>query len=304
MPWPANIRQEVAGAMEEIASAAAKPERTTVAVVGAGPVGLIAAIEMARQGLRPVLLDAKEEIAWSSRAICISRRSLEILDRIGAGPAFAAKALPWFRGRTFHRDRLVYRLEMPHAPGDRHAPFVNIQQFYTEQFLLDTLRAPGNGADIRWSHRVTGARRTAEGVILAIAAPDGDYELHADWVVAADGGRSAMRELLGLSLRGTSYEGRYLIADIEVEGATWPVERHVWFDPPSNPGSTVILHVQPDGVWRIDYQLRDSEDPDEALRDGSVTARLQAQLDMMGVRAPWRMVWKSLYRAHCLTLDS
>ncbi len=279
------------------------PEQATVAVVGAGPVGLIAATELAYHGLRPVVLDAKDGIAWSSRAICISRRSQEILDRIGAGPAFAAKALPWFRGRTFHRDRLVYRLELPHAPGDRHAPFVNIQQFHTERFLLDTLRAAGDGAEVRWGHRVAGARQEADGVALAVASPDGDYELRADWVVAADGGRSALRESLGLSLRGTSYEGRYLIADIAVENADWPVERHVWFDPPSNPGSTVILHVQPDGVWRIDYQLRDGEDPEEALREGNVAARLQAQLDMMGVRAPWRMVWKSLYRAHCLTLD-
>jgi 3-(3-hydroxy-phenyl)propionate hydroxylase len=194
---------------------------------------------------------------------------------------------------------------MPHAPGDRHAPFINIQQFYTEQFLLDALRASGDGAEVRWGHKVTGARQDGNGVAIAVAGPDGGgYELRADWVVAADGGRSAMRELMGLSLRGTSYEGRYLIADIAVEGADWPVERHVWFDPPSNPGSTVILHVQPDGVWRIDIQLRDGEDADEALHDENVAARLQAQLDMMGVRAPWRMVWKSVYRAHCLTLDS
>ncbi len=88
-----------------------------VAVVGAGPVGLITAIELARQGLRPVVLDAKDGVAWSSRAICISRRSQEILDRIGAGPAFAAKALPWSRGRTFYRDRLVFELDMPYGAG-------------------------------------------------------------------------------------------------------------------------------------------------------------------------------------------
>jgi 3-(3-hydroxy-phenyl)propionate hydroxylase len=272
--------------------------------VGAGPVGLIAAIELARQGLRPVLLDAKDEVAWSSRAICISRRSLEILDRVGAGPAFEAKALPWSRGRTYHGDRLVFRLDMPYAAGDRHAPFVNIQQFYTEQFLLDTLKALGDGAEIRWGNRVTGVRQDEDGVTLAVAGPDGDYELRTDWVVAADGGRSAMREQMGLPLHGTAYESRYLIADIEVEGADRPVERNVWFDSPANPGSTVILHVQPDGVWRIDYQLRDDEDSEEALRDENVTARLQAQLDMMGVRAPWRMIWKSLYKALALSLDS
>lgn len=279
-------------------------ERATVAVVGAGPVGLIAAIELARQGLRPMVLDAKDEITWSSRAICISRRSQEILDRVGAGPAFAAKGLPWSRGRTFHRDRLVFQLDMLHAAEDRHAPFINLQQFYTERFLLDALQALGDGAEIRWGNRVTGVDQDEDGATLAVAGPDGEYRLRADWVVAADGGRSAVRERMGLPLRGTAYESRYLIADIEVEGADRPVERHVWFDPPSNPGSTVILHVQPDGVWRIDCQLRDDEDPEEALRDENVTARLQAQLDMMGVRAPWRMVWKSVYKALALSLDS
>ncbi len=278
-------------------------ETAEVAVVGAGPVGLIAAIELARAGLRPVLLDAKDGIAWSSRAICISRRSQEILDRIGAGAAFAAKGLGWSRGRSFYRDREVFRLAMPFAPTDRHAPFINIQQFYTEQFLRDALLAVAPACAPRWGHRVAGARQDADGVSLEVIGPDGGYTLRADWVVAADGGRSALREAFGLALRGTAYESRYLIADIEVPGVDRPVERNVWFDPPSNPGSTVILHVQPDHVWRIDYQLRDDEDGDEALREENVTARLAAQLDMMGVRAPWRLVWRSLYKALALSLD-
>ncbi len=278
-------------------------ERSAVVIVGAGPVGLVAAIELARQGLRPVVLEAKSEVTWSSRATCISRRSQEILDRIGAGPLFAAKALPWSRGRTFYRDKLVYQLDMPYGAEHRHAPFVNLQQSYTERFLLDTLAAAGE-AEVRWGHRVTGLEADEAGATLDVAGPGGAYQLRADWLVAADGGRSVIRERMGLPLHGTAYESRYLIADIAVEGADWPVERRVWFDPPSNPGSTVILHVQPDSVWRVDYQLRDDEDAEEALQDANVVARLQAQLDMMNVRAPWRMIWKSVYKALALSLDS
>ena len=69
-----------------------------------------------------------------------------------------------------------------------------------------------------------------------------------------------MRESLGLKLQGTTYEGRYVIVDIRLRSQR-PVERLAYFDPPCNPGSTVLVHKQPDDVWRIDYQLRDGETP-------------------------------------------
>jgi 3-(3-hydroxy-phenyl)propionate hydroxylase len=275
-----------------------------VAVVGAGPVGALAALELAHHGLNVVLLEARTEISWTSRAICISRRSMEILDRAGAGEAFSAKGLPWSKGRTFHRDRLVFRLDLPSSDGDRHAPFINLQQCYTERFLIDAIKAAADGPDLRLGHRVTEVEQGADKVRIEVEASDGRYSIDADWVVAADGARSVVRGSLGLTMEGTSYEGRYLISDIEVKGVDWPVERHVWFDAPANPGSTVILHVQPDGMWRIDMQLHEDEDPDEALTDEKLLPRLQAQLRMIGVDAPWRLLWKSVYRAHSLSLDS
>jgi 3-(3-hydroxy-phenyl)propionate hydroxylase len=126
--------------------------------------------------------------------------------------------------------------------------------------------------------------------------------LHTDWLVAADGGRSTIREAMGLRLQGTSYEGRYVIVDILMKSLR-PAERLAYFDPPCNPGSTVLVHKQPGDVWRIDYQLRDGEDPDQAILPERVMPRVQSLLDMMGETAPWNPIWVGLYKANALTLE-
>jgi 3-(3-hydroxy-phenyl)propionate hydroxylase len=99
------------------------------------------------------------------------------------------------------------------------------------------------------------------------------------------------------------YDGRYVIVDIE-QDTRRDVERLAWFDPPSNPGSTILMHRQPDNVWRIDYQVADSEDPALAVKPENVLPRVQAHLDMIGETAPWRPLWISIYNAKCLTLPN
>ncbi|HMN79749.1 MAG TPA: FAD-dependent oxidoreductase [Burkholderiaceae bacterium] len=275
--------------------------RHPVVIVGAGPVGLAAAIGLAGHGVRSVLIEADDSVCFGSRAICISRRSLEILERMGAARGFVEKGLAWTGGRSFYRDDEVLRFSMPQDALQKLPPMVNLAQYHIEQILLDAARGFGELIDIRWQTRVTAIDDDAGGVALALTSPAGDYRLQADWLVAADGGRSMIRDALGLKLEGTTYEGRYVIVDILMRSSR-PTERLAFFDPPSNRGSTVLLHKQPDDVWRIDYQLRPDEDPDEAVRPHNVIPRVESLLAQIGETAAWSPIWITIYKANALTL--
>ena len=274
--------------------------RHPVAIVGAGPVGLALACGLTAHGVPVVLIEPRDRVSFGSRAACISRRSLEILDSFGAASGVLRRGLPWSRGRSFWRGHHVLDFAMPVLPDQRLPPMVNLQQCFAEQELLDVLAARP-GCEIRWHSRLRDAELRNDGATLTVDTPEGAYELEADWVVAADGARSLLRNLAGLALEGTSYEGRYLIADIRLRSNA-PTERRAWFDPPSNPGSTVLMHRQPEDIWRVDYQLRDDEDPEAAQAEQAVRARIDAHLAMIGEPADYDLVLISLYKAHCLTL--
>ncbi len=215
-------------------------DRCRVAVLGAGPVGLTLAAGLARHGLPCVVIEPRDQVSFGSRAICISRRSLEILEGFGVADRILRDALPWTEGRSFWRGHEVLRFSMPHDRDQKHPPMVNLQQCFTEQALVDALAARPE-VELRWGHAMRAIEPGPDGVRLIIGAPGGDYALRADWAVACDGARSPTRAALGLSLQGESHEGRYLIADIRM-ASPYPTERRAWFDPPTNPGATVLMH--------------------------------------------------------------
>jgi 3-(3-hydroxy-phenyl)propionate hydroxylase len=227
---------------------------------------------------------------------------MEILQQLGVADRFLAKGLGWTSGRSFHRGEVVFQLQMPHGPDERFHPMTNLQQCWMELYLAEQI-AQAPAIELRWSSRVTAVEQDGEAVRLTVETPEGAYALEADYVVAADGARSAVRQFMGLALSGESYEGRYLIADIRMP-SPHPIERRAWFDPPSNRDSTVLVHKQPDDIWRIDYQLREEDDAEEELKEERVRRRIQAHLDYIGESAPWELEWVSLYKAHCLCLES
>src|SRR5216110_133240 len=247
-----------------------------VAIVGAGPIGMTAALVLARYGVRSVLIDRKETFNDGSRALCIARVSMHILERIGAVAPFLKKALGWRYGRSYYRGEQIFRLEMPHPESEKYLPMYNLQQQYIEKFLHDAVAACPL-IDMRWQSEVAAIESRGDGVALDIATPSGNYRLDANYVLAADGARSPIRSMLGLRLKGENYEGRYVIADIRMDH-DFPTERRAFFDPSGNPGGTVLIHKQPDDIWRVDYQLREGESEQDALREENIRARVGAIL--------------------------
>ena len=279
------------------------PVRHPVAIVGGGPIGLALALGLARHGVRSVVIEADDAVSYGSRAACISRRSLEILDRLGVARDVLGEALPWTAGTSYYRDVPVYRLQMPMDENQRFAPMVNLEQCICEQLLADRAEALRELVEIRWQTKLAGLQRRDDGVELELETPQQPYRLRADWVVACDGARSAVRQAMGLRFSGSTYDGTYIIVDIHLK-SDYPTERRAWFDPPTNPGSTILVHKQPRDIWRVDYQLRDDEDPEEAVKPENVLPRVRSHLEWIGERGDWTPVWISAYRANCLTLDS
>jgi 3-(3-hydroxy-phenyl)propionate hydroxylase len=271
-----------------------------VVIVGAGPIGLVTAIDLARFGVASILLEQDLQICHGSRAIVLTRRSLEILQQVGVDRPFREKGLPWSFGRSFYRGREVYRMIMPHDDNDRFLPGLNIQQQYMEEFLVDFCeRNPL--VDLRWGQKVVGISQTADVVTLHIDTPEGEYDLNCDWVVAADGGRSSIRRLLGLRMEGRSYPGNLVIADNKSK-IDLPTERLCYFDPAWNPGNNVLVHRQPDNMWRIDFRLPDGETPEQALEPATLNQRINAVLEMIRRKTSWQLDWATVYSANTLTL--
>ncbi len=281
-----------------------KIAHASVVIAGGGPVGLTLAAVLASLGIASTVIEADESFCTGSRAICLSRRSLEILHWCGAAHAVVNKGLAWTSGRSYFRADEVLKFDMPYDASQRFAPMTNIQQFYVEEYALRAAEKNFPGLiTVRWSTRISTVVNHADHAMLTL---DGGEQLRADWLIACDGGRSTVREQLGLQLHGVQYEGRYVIVDVKQKSTrlqSHPVERLAWFDPPTNPGSTILMHRQPDDVWRIDYQVRDDEDPAEAVKPENVLPRVKAHLEWMGEKELWEAQWISIYNAKCLTLD-
>ncbi len=269
----------------------AQPAEHAIVIVGAGPVGLVAALDLAQKGHRCVVLDRKSNLSDGSRAICWAKRTLEIMDRLGVGQALVDKGVTWKNGKVFFDEREVFAFDLLPEEGHRRPAFINLQQYYFEHACIEAAERTGL-IDIRWQEDVQGLEQTGDGVLLTIGTPEGSYRLMAQWVLAADGARSTVRQLLGLDFEGRVFRDQFLICDIRMKMER-PVERWFWFDPPFNRGRSALLHKQADNVWRLDFQVGEEADREEEMKPANVARRVRA---MLGEDVEFAFEWISLYR--------
>ncbi|HSQ72237.1 MAG TPA: FAD-dependent oxidoreductase [Rubrivivax sp.] len=281
--------------------------RVPLVVVGAGPVGLSAAIDAALRDLPVLLLDEDDTVSVGSRGVCYAKRTLEIFDRLGVGDAVVGKGVTWNVGRTFHRNNEVFAFNLLPEDGHHRPGMVNLQQYHLEQTLVErALQLPG--IDLRWRHKLVSVTQDDAGVTLEVETADGRYQLQCDWLIVADGARSPVRRALGLDIEGKVFQDRFLIADVVLDGEPFPAdrtERRFWFDPPFHPGQSALMHREADNVWRIDFQLGWDADPEAEKQPERVTPRIRQLLDSQGFsHIGFELEWVSVYTFQCRRMAS
>jgi 3-(3-hydroxy-phenyl)propionate hydroxylase len=270
----------------------------SVVIVGAGPVGLAAAIDLALHGVRTIVIDDNDVVSVGSRAICWSKRTLEILDRLGVGDRFVEKGVTWRVGRVHHRDELLYSFDLLPEGGHKMPAFVNLQQYYAEEYLVARCADFPELIELRWKNKFVGLEQQDDQVRIEVETPEGGYQLSTQWLIAADGARSSVRGVLGLKFAGRTFEEKFLIADIRWNDS--PSERRFWFNPSFDSSESVLIHRQPDGISRIDFQIGWDADNATEMQPEKVAERVRR---VIGDDTPFEIDWCSIYTFRCARLD-
>jgi len=270
-----------------------------VLVAGAGPVGQTTAALLARWGLPVRLFDQRQaRDPVGSKSICQARDVLDIWELVGVGQRLATEGTTWTTARTFFRDREIASWRFTDRGHSAFPPFVNIGQQRTEQLLDEALSQIG--VKTCWEHELVTIDQTDEQVIATFRCRDGPVEVRGSYLVAATGARSqAVREQLGVTFTGQTFDDQFLICDIKADLAGWETERRFYFDPAWNPGRQVLIHACPGSTYRIDWQVPGDYDLAEDEATGGLDERIRR---ILGDRE-YSILWKTVYRFHSRHAD-
>jgi len=276
------------------------PVRHPVVIIGAGLIGLTAALDCARKGIKTIILDDNNTVSVGSRAVCYAKRPLEVWDRLGVADKMVDKGISWNLGKVFFKEDLAYEFDLLAEEGHKMPAMINLQQYYCEQYLVDEVMRHPDMIDLRWKHRLISMTRHEDYTSLQVETPDGVFSMESDWLIACDGANSKVREMVHAEFTGQFFQDRFLIADVVMK-ADFPTERWFWFDPLFHKNQSALLHKQSDDVWRLDFQMGWDADPKEATKPENVIPLIKA---MLGNDTEFDLEWVSIYQFACRRIDN
>ena len=275
------------------APASGSNPRYALVIIGAGLSGLALACDLAQRGVTAVVLDDDNTVGVrgaSSRGIVYAQKTLEIMDRLGIYERIRAKGAVWSVGKTLAGHDVVYEFDAATASDSKQPPFINLQQFYLEWFMVDRIVELGR-TDLRWQTKVIGYTQHDDHAVIEVNTPQGPYTLEADWVCDCSGVNSLVRDALNIRLQQARGIDRWCISDVRFKKKL-PVERWTWVEAPFNGNRAVWQHLMADDVWRMDFQMGPDTDLEYVSRHDVAAERIRRQL---GNDVEFELVWVGPY---------
>jgi 2-polyprenyl-6-methoxyphenol hydroxylase-like FAD-dependent oxidoreductase len=262
--------------------------------VGAGPVGFLAALGLARQGIEVTVLDSEDAVVRSPRAAVYYHTTLSILRKLGLIKDAEAIGLQSTEFRMHWLETgEVMSSDMRDAidPGQEFAHNLHFGQHILAELVMEHLAKLPN-TQVLWGHRVTALEQTDDAVTLAVDAPEGSVQMVADWVIGADGARSTVRSLLGLEFEGFTWPDRFVATNIDYPfldhgfcNANMIVDPVNW---------AVVGRLGRENLWRLTYG------EDASLDEATILDRLPERFAAIlpDASIPYRIDNFSPYRVH------
>lgn len=271
-------------------------------MVGAGPVGLTTALDLRRRGIPTTVIEKNvETYHGGSRAIVLDQYALEVVERNGANRILEENIRPSGRD-TYFGDVRLYGSNFP-DPAEGELPLAGIiPQFDTESALVEAASDNPDAINMLWGHEVVGIKETSGGVILTVKnISDGKiFDIEAPFAVACDGSRSSVRKMLKVGFPGFTDSSDFIIADVKIDLGDSRLAKFT-FAPTAGHSQTQLLVPEPNGIWRMDWQLFPGEDPNAKMTQHEIGVMIR---ETVGADLPFEVIWVSSYRFHQRVIET
>jgi len=271
--------------------------RSPVIVVGAGPVGLVAALGLARQGIPVIVLEAEDGLTHDLRAGTFHPPTLEMMAPLGLTDPLLAMGIrvPLWQMRD-RRAGIVAQFDLGLLAHDTPYPFrLHCEQHKLTPVARDLLALLPR-TEIRFGCRLVDVAQNADGVVATVETPDGPAEIAGSYLIGADGGRSAARKALDITFEGFTWPERFLVVSTRYDLAPHGFTENAYV---ADPDEWVALFKMPDtgppGLWRLAIPTDTALPEEVVLSDDFVEARMQGFLPRP---ERYEIAYKSIYRVH------